>query len=153
MLLPDAIGETAAGHEQDQHRRIQDEHTSRNDRGEPEHHQHHGNGDRAQGNGQHDTLQVRKACKAPKAPIQAECKKNPGLKRKYPGERIPDIGNLRLMKLEIEAQPIQPDPRDRRGDDVVGERQPGSPVSPYFHGIGRRSCATNNQSSHTCRRE
>ena len=41
------------------------------------------------------------------------------------------------MQVEVEAQPVQPGPSDRRGDDVVGKGQQRSPVSAYFHAIHR----------------
>ena len=133
MLFPDAVGKAAPRHEQNQDRRVQDEHTARHDGSQPQHHQHHGDGDRAQTHREHDPLQVREAREPPETAIEAESEKNARLQGQDPGERSPDVRNLRLVPLQVESQPIKTHPGDGRGDHVMGECQPGPPVSPYFH--------------------
>ena len=133
MLLPDAIGETASRHEKNHDRRVEDEHAARHDRGELQHHQHQRDRDGAKGCGEDDALQVGKTRKAPQTPIESEGEKDYGLQRQHPDQRAPHIGDLRLVQVEIEAQPIQTGPCDRGGGNVVQKRQPRSPVSTYFH--------------------
>ena len=76
---------------------------------------------------------VRNAGEAPEPAIKAEGEEDAGLQWKNPGKRPGHVGELGLVQVEIEAQPIQPGPRDCGGDDIVGKGQQSPPVSAYSH--------------------
>jgi hypothetical protein len=133
MLLPQAEREARARHQEDQHDRVEEQHAARNDRVEPQHDEHERNHDGAEARRADDPLQVRQACEAPEAPIQAERQEDRRLQRQDPRERRPHVGEERLAQVEVEAQPVDADPRDGGHADVVDESEGGAPVKPVGH--------------------
>ena len=84
VLLPDPVGEAIAGHQEDEHDRVEDQHAARHDRLQPQHHQHQRNQQRAQAGGEDDPLQVEDARESPQAAIEAERDEDRGLQRQDP---------------------------------------------------------------------
>ena len=133
MLLPYPVGEAAARHQHDQHRRVENQHAAGYDRGQPEHDQNDRDCDRAQADRKHDALKIGQAGETPQPSIEPERQENTGLQRQHPGQRLQHVGELGLVQLEIVSKPVEADPGQRRGNDIVAKGKPCSPVSAYFH--------------------
>ena len=138
MLLPDPVREAIAGHDEDQHDRIEDQHAARHQRRLLQHDEHDGNEHRAEPRGEHDALQVDQAREAPQAAIQPEREEDRALQRHDPDQRPDDVADHRLAQIEVEAKEVDRDPREGSGDYVMREGQPGAPVCGLFHCTGKQ---------------
>ena len=84
VLLPDPVGEAVAGHQEDQHDRIEDQHAARHDRLQLQHHQHERDQQRAEARGDDDPLQVDGAREAPQPAVEPEREEDRRLQRDHP---------------------------------------------------------------------
>jgi hypothetical protein len=136
MFLPTAVGETAAGHHEDQHQRIEKQDTSRHHRLQLEHHQSKRYQQRTEPGGEHDALQVDDAGKAPQAAVQAKREEDRPLQRDDPGEHPRQVRNERFAQIQVEAEPVRDDPCERDRREVVAEGEPCPPVGEVGHREG-----------------
>ena len=103
VLLPAAVGEARAGHQEDQQHRVEDQHAARHHRLQLEHHQAQRDQQRAESRRQHDPLQVDEAREAPEPAIESEREEDRALQRHDPRQRPRDVGEVGLAKIEVEA--------------------------------------------------
>jgi hypothetical protein len=140
MLLPDAVREARAGHQEDQHDRIEHQHAARHDRLQLQHDEADRDQHRAEPRREHDALQVEQAREAPQPAVEAEREEDRRLHGDDPREREEQVDRHRLAHVEVHAQPVHPHPGERRGAHVVREGEPGTPVRSLGHRVaeGRR---------------
>ena len=133
VLLPAAVGEAGAGHQEDQHHRVEDQHGARDHRLQLEHHQPQRDQQCAQPGRQDDPLQVDEAREAPQSAIEPEDEEYRALQRHDPRQRPRHVDEVRLAQVEVEAEQVDGDPRERGGAEIVGEGEPGAPVAGEGH--------------------
>ena len=138
VLLPYPVRKPVACHQEDEHDRVENEHAARQDGLQLQHDDHQWNQHRAKTRREHDPLQVDHAGESPQPAIQPEPQKDRSLQRQNPGQGPNHVGEIRDMRVEIEAQPVHREPCHTRGGDVMGEGQPGPPVLMGFHVSARR---------------
>ena len=134
MLFPDTIGKTRSRHQEDQHDRIEHEHASGDDRLQLQHHEHERNQNRAQRRREHDALHIEDAREAPQSPVKTECQEYRRLQRQNPDERAPRVADVRIVYIEVEAQPEDRHPCERRSENVVDEGERRAPIEAEGHG-------------------
>ena len=135
VLLPRAVREARARHEEDEDDRIGDEHAARNDGLQLQHHETDRNQHCTEHGGEHDALQVGDAREAPQPAVEAERQEQRRLHGHDPREREHEVDAERLAHVEIHAQPVHADPRERSRADIVGEGEPGAPVRAVGHRV------------------
>ncbi len=135
VLLPDSVGEAIAGHQEDEHDRIEDQHAARHDHLQLEHHEDQRDQQRAEPRGEHDALQVEHARESPQPAVETERDEDRGLQRQDPDERARHVGEEGLVEVEPEPDPVHRRPRERRHAEVVDEGEP----RPVVVGLGHCS--------------
>ena len=115
VLLPDPIREPVAGHHEDQHDRVEEQHAARHDGMQLQHHQHERDQQRAETRGEDDPPQVEQAREAPQAAVKAERDEDRALQRQDPRQHDHHVREIGLAEIEIEADQIHRGPGERGG--------------------------------------
>ena len=118
-VLPVAIRQARRAEQDDQHRRIDDQHGARHGVEAVVQEQRDGDRDRAEHAGAHDVPQVRQAGETPQALVQAGPPQHESLGEHGQADLRREPGQRRRIRLEAVAQPVGRDPGEPDHRQVV----------------------------------
>ena len=151
VLLPDPVREAIAGHQEDEHDRVEDQHAARHDGLQLQHHQHAA-GSAARRGRRRATMRRRStnAREPPQAAVEAERDEDRALQRQDPRPASHTMSARNgSLDVQAEAQPVTSPPRRARRRQGRGQN---ASQARKLRGrpslVPARACANDNQ----CRR-